>query len=215
MKRSCFIRIGIVLCLLGGVLYIRKIHNETWQQAYGKVLQRGYTDDGIAFDSNYFALFDFNTDGTPELLLPGYKDKESAEWQFANGYDICSQTYTIVSYIDGHAKVVFQDTTDFIDMRYNLQDNHLLDWHPNGMGMSIATYQFNGMEFCESMYAFYSMEEPGVEVFQYENGEEISRDIWIDFEGEPIDAVAEEPQCFRYYELSDENIEKICKGEIE
>ena len=214
-RKKFFICVGIALCFFGGTLYVKKIHTATWQDAYAKTLQRGCTDDGVEFDSNYFALFDFDKNGTPELLLPGYKEKEIAERGFEYGSDICSQSYTIVSYVNGQTKVVFQDETIFIDMRYNPKNNQLLDWHPNGMGMPIITYQFNGKEFCELMSVYYSMEESGVNVIKYNNREEKTMEKWIDFEGEPLDAVAEESQCFKYYELSNDNIEKMCKGEVE
>lgn len=225
MKRNKLILcLGIVLCLLSSVLYVEKIHTKTWQDAYRDVLAGKMFDDGTEFDAKYFALFDIDKDNVPEMFLTKCAWYNEEWYQIEDdGGMLWLDGGIIAKYVDGKVNVLF-DSISMNELYYGLESGELIIWFPNNWCNGLWTYKVkdNELKMCSHIRANDALFDESKEYAYYlkfvydESGKEFEPENIMEDYPNSLRCVTEEYIAIApYYELTNENIERMCKGEIE
>lgn len=199
--RCVIISATIFLVILGWNLCENQ---DDWQNAYRRVLLSKQLADGTELDVCYFALFDFDEDGVPELLLPGGKEAYVIGGM-DGAWDVWGDTYSILRYNNGEVERIYFDEAYGVNVSYEIETRNLLINCPNGQGMPAVLYEYEDGEFNELAYAYGGKD--GLMV--HSDRENLDNYYVIEEYFNSDDAIAGENQSFFYYEITNQNIRDI------
>lgn len=207
MKKEIFkyMAIGILVAL--GIIIARNVYiehyTEDWQKAYMGVLLKKELEDGTELNTYYFALFDFDEDGIPELLLPG-GDEAYEAGDITGAWDVWNDTYSILRYSDGEVERILFDEADGVNMDYEIDTRNLIINYPCGQGMPAVLCEYVDGEFIELAYAYGG--EEGLVVYP-----DIAKKKYYVVKEyfSSSEALAGESSDFFYYEINMQNIRDI------